>query len=340
MRLAPFAALVGLACGCTDAAKPASGSAEPALVSAPVAIEEPDAPSHKNGIAQFKEPGVYLDGVPVGMLTFGELPVPLAPAWHQERGAVAFRPGDGAPRTRVVLQRRYRMIDYLTAIGVDVERIEELHIYGNQRRAAAVIVSGDDLRGFPDFTFRFGSGVTGKPIPACPVGLGDGKCPDSIGAVAIYVDKPAPTREGGSFYLDGKRLTDIPYYGQPLRGGIRVYRDGRLVSTIKRKLLDAGGQSVTTPDGQQHRGLMAFLRTQGVATDDVLEAWVIYDGRRVRRLGRADLDVATFVANPAHKGEILIGDGQVAAHSLALHTRAVTADQMPIILAHELQADL
>src|SRR5438309_1851973 len=38
----------------------------------------------KNGKARWKDTGVYLDGKPVGMLSFGELPFALLPVWIEE----------------------------------------------------------------------------------------------------------------------------------------------------------------------------------------------------------------------------------------------------------------
>ena len=46
------------------------------------------------GRKKFKDPGVYLDGKPIGMLHFAELPVPLAPVWKEKRKNVAFLPKD------------------------------------------------------------------------------------------------------------------------------------------------------------------------------------------------------------------------------------------------------
>jgi hypothetical protein len=324
--------LSSLVAGCRQAAD-AAAAALPAEVGPPVQIS--DAPTHGNGILSFKDPGVYVDGVPVGMLTFGELPVPLAPVWFEETASVAFRPGDPGPREKIVRQRRYRFADYLEAVGVDLERVRELHIYGNQRRAAAVIVSGAELRDRQDFTFRFGGDVEGKPLPACPDGVGDGKCPDSIGAVTVYLDRTPPVRRGGHFYLDGDRVADIPYHGPALRGGVRVYRDGRLATTIKRNLLRRATTPVSTRGGQERWALYGFLATQGVDLATVAEGWVIHRDRRVRRLSRDQLLGATFVASPGISGEILLGDGAIPTSALALHSRPVAAGDLPTIEPHE-----
>ena len=87
------------------------------------------------------------------------------------------------------------------------------------------MISGKNLREFEDFQFRFGGAIWGKPLPACPESVGDGKCPDQIGTMALYVDKEPPKREGGYFFFEGKRVEGIPYFGEPIRGGIRVYSE-------------------------------------------------------------------------------------------------------------------
>lgn len=289
----------------------------------------------KKGMTRFKDPGVYVDGVPMGMVRFGELPVPLEPYWHEERAAVPYKKGDTHKPYKIVKQRRYRWLDYFKAIGIDTDRIDQVHIYGGAKRRAAVVVTGDELRNHDGFMFRFGSDVYGKTIPACPSGVGDGKCPDVVGAVAIYIDKEAPIREGAHFYLNGERLKDIPYYGEPLRGGVRVYKDSQLATTIKRRKLTEDALKVTTAEGDTRWKFFAFLEMQGVKTDDIVEAWVIQRNLRVKRLSRAQIENATFEATGQKRGEILFGDESIPANALALHTTKVDEKDLPVIEPHE-----
>jgi hypothetical protein len=291
----------------------------------------------KKGASRFKDPGVYVDGVPVGMVRFGELPVPLEPYWHEERASVPYKQGDAHKPYKIVKQRRYRWLDYFNALGIDTERIDQVHIYGGAKRRAAVVVTGKELREHGGFMFRFGSDVYGKTIPACPNGVGDGKCPDVVGAVAVYIDKKAPIREGAHFYLNGERLKDIPYFGEPLRGGVRIYKDGSLATTIKRRKLTQDELKVTTPEGDTRWKFFAFLEMQGVDTKDITEAWVIRQNKRVQKLTREQIENATFEATGQKRGEILFGDMSIPTNALALHTKPVSDSDLPVFLPHELE---
>ena len=289
----------------------------------------------KTGMARFKDPGVYVDGVLAGMLKFGELPVPMPVTWWDEVASVPFSPGSKGPRTKIVKERRYRFTDYFRAIGLDVEEIKEVHIYGGGRRMAASIISGEDLRKHNDLMFRFGGDVWGKPIPSCPSGVTDGRCPDNLTAVTVYIKRKPPAREGRYFVLNGEVVEGIPYYGEPLRGGVRVYLDGRLVTTIKRHKLTDESLALASPDGTLRWKLLEFLKANGVNPEPVQEAWIIHDERRVNRIGRKQLDSTTFIAKEQRSGEILLGDEGAPTNALALHTKRVDKKDLPVILPDE-----
>src|SRR5438128_146882 len=48
----------------------------------------------KKGASRWKDTGVYLDGQPLGVLSFGELPVRLKPVWVEESISAEKRIGD------------------------------------------------------------------------------------------------------------------------------------------------------------------------------------------------------------------------------------------------------
>ncbi len=293
---------------------------------------------HTEGLKMFRDPGVYLDGKPIGMLKWGELPVKLKPTWHKEEAAIPFK--GNQPRTKIVRQRRYRFIDYFKALGIDVKAIKEVHMYGGAKRSIALVIKGDAFRANPSFAFRFGSDVFGKPIPACPSKyFSDAGCPDNINAIAVYIDKKPPERRGGYFYLNDKKVEGIPYYGIPLRGGVRVYLDGPFVAHIKRHKLesvqDLEGVSRLI-DGQRVFSLFAFLKTQGVDTKKVSQAWLIHHDRFVREVSRAELKKATFVAAQRKSGEILFGDEKIACNAISLQSKKISAKNIPHPLAHEI----
>ncbi len=331
-----FCLLLLLGCKEDTASKPAKTKAVVDLN--PVVIEAPPASTktHSNGMERFKDPGVYVDGTPIGVLRFGELPTPLAPFWFEERAAVPFKAGDPGPRFKLVKQRRYRFKDYFKAMGVNVAKVKEMHLYGGNQRAAAVVISGDQLRSSDDFLFRFGGSIWGKPIPACPAGVGDGKCPDQVGTVVLYVKKDPPIRKGGYFYFGDKRIEGIPYFGEPIRGGVRVYLDGPLAATVKRNRLKASGLAPVDAENNTY-SLFAFLKSQGVDTDVVKAARLVAYDRDVATLSREELLGVNFRAGEAGSGEILIGEDEIATHAILLHSNPINPKDLPVLLPEELE---
>ena len=113
--------------------------------------------------------------------------------------------------------------------------------------------------------FRFGGLVGGKAMPHAPDDFGNGETPDKISGVMIYIDRKPPTVTREGIELDGVDQTGVPYYGEPLRGGIRVYLDDKLAAIIKR----AGARSESGDANARRRAaleLRAFLKSHGVDT--------------------------------------------------------------------------
>jgi hypothetical protein len=355
LRTAGLIALLIFGCGKSDSGKK-QVEPEPESATAPTKSSEPSMVSntegkmvaasdswvpkeHTSGIKKFKDPGVYVDGVVKGILKFGELPLSMKPVWFEEEAAVPFKKGDNGPRSKIVKQRRYRWADYFKGLGIDLAKVKEMHIYGGAKRPVAVIIKGDMLRKHADdFQFRFGSDVYGKAIPACPGDIADGNCPDNIRAIALYIERTPPIRKRGYFYLNGERLTDIPYYGSPLRGGVRVYFDGPLVAHIKRhKLKEAGDElKAKTADGSAGIKFFEFLKTQGVDTGSVKEAWLVHKNQFVKRIERAELAEAVFIAGERRGGEILFGNDKIPTNVVALSSERIAASDIPKPEPHEI----
>lgn len=288
----------------------------------------------KKGAGRWRDTGLYVDGKPVGVVTFGELPIGLEPVWIEDEVSAEKNYGDDSPGYRIIKQRHYRFTDYLQAVGVDLKRVREVHVYGPQP-TEVIIVSGAELRKRGDgFMFRFGSDVYGKAIPVVPANFGNGVQPDKISAVTVYVRRPPPKLiPDQGMELDGEIVEGIPYYGEPLRGGVRVYFEDRLATIIKRnQLQDAGDVAVAAADGHVRWRLLGFLEQQGVDTRKIVEGWVIRHEQRRERLTLEALETATFEADPQAKGEILLrpGDGsaQIRAQGLTLHSKHVTLPQI------------
>jgi len=284
------------------------------------------------GQDKWRDVGVYVDGRPVGVVIFGELPIGLKPTWVVEEHSIEFDYGYKGQRTSKSYARRYRMTDFLKALGVDVARIKEIQVMG-PKSTSVIIASGKELRSKKGegFMFRFGAITAGKPIPVVPDSFGNGVQPDKMGAVFVYIDKKPPTldpEEG--LMLDGKPVDGVPYYGDPMKGGVRVYNDDRLTVALKHQGLEEIPAD-TGADGQKHWKLATVLKQSGVDLSKVVEVWAIAEQRRKHKWTRAELDSLTFTEG--EKDQILIDGVKTAA--LALHSHALSPDELPQIRPDE-----
>src|SRR5438067_9777134 len=140
-------AVIGQAAAASQPAKapaaapppPASGSAEGG------GGEDDEGNPLASGAKKWRDTGVYVDGQPVGVLRFGELPIRLKPVWVEQEHSVEFGPDDKGPRVGIRPERRYRFIDYLKAVGVDVAKIKEIQVMG-PKLPEVIIASGKELR--------------------------------------------------------------------------------------------------------------------------------------------------------------------------------------------------
>jgi hypothetical protein len=322
------------ACGGGDqddpvAAPPAEGAA---VTGAAVATTAPAGPATVNldegggGGGEgnkWRDSGVYVDGKPVGVLWFGELPVALKPVWIDGYEMLEFGPGDKGPRERKIKVRRYRIAEYLEAVGVDLRRVKEVHLYAPSGYPG--IVTGRELRRVrKTLLFAFGRETTGKPLIYFPAGMKINTTFDHIGAIAVYVDKKPPTlTEDQDLVVDGRSVYgEIPYFGEPLRGGIRIYKDDRLAATIKRRKLQESLDLATRgDDGELRWNLFQFLEARGVGTADVVAAETVERDLRTARLGREQLAGTWFTAHPSASGQILVGASRQPVEALMLYTR-------------------
>jgi len=277
---------------------------------------------NRNAKGKYRDTGVYVDGAPVGFLAFGDLPSGLAPVEVEGRMMLEFAPGDRGPRSQAIRYTRYRLADYLERVGVPLARVREVHVYGGPRIAGRI--AGADLRRARDgITFSFGRGSRGKALLHLPPGLRLGTSFDHIAAIAVYVARiPPRIRPDAEVEQDGAIVTDIPYFGEPLRGGIRIYKDDRLVTVIKRRRLAGENHLASWYQGQLRWQLAAVLGELGVRLDDVAFGQLIHDERRGRRIPGRELRGAFFVADPARRGEVALGDTGEPMQGLALFTAA------------------
>ncbi len=294
---------------------------------------------NKQGAGRWKDTGVYLDGKPVGFLNFGELPITLRPTWVKDKVSANKRPGTQDPGWRWAQQRFYRFDQYLAALGIEPATVKEIHVYG-PKLSQTNISTGKDLTSpaAAGFMFRFGSNVAGKPIPQVPYKFGNGKTPDKISGVMIYVEKTPPTLTRDGLELAGEPQTGIPYFGDPLRGGVRVYLDDKLAMIIKRQDLNPAGAK-TAPDGELRWNLYTELAAKGVDTAKIVELWALRNELREEKLAGGDLVNLTFEADAQAKGGVRIvsPDGtKTKANVIALHTRPIAPAEIPVVVPDDL----
>jgi hypothetical protein len=285
-----------------------------------------------DGMARFKDTGVYVDGKPVGFLSFGELPIGCKVSWLRDKVSADKRYGTDDKGWKWARKRYYKFTDYFRAVGVDLAKVKEVHLYG-PKGTQTLIVSGKDLRSpaAAQFWFWFGANTFGKPIPHAPDNFGNGRVADKINAVMVYIDKTPPTLvDNEGLFLNGVEQTGIPYYGEPIRGGVRVYLDDKLATIIKRQELDPK-KAVAGPNGEPQWSFARFLADHGVDTAKVVEIWTIRNEVRTEKFPAAALPNLRFEASSQSKGGVLIGDSLGLANAIALHTHALTPAEMPIL---------
>lgn len=252
----------------------------------------------------------YVDGEPRGVLRFLELPPSLPVRWKTLE--------DG----RKV--RRYRVAEYVEALGVRLEDVAAVHFHGGRDRVS--VVTGDQLRKNREtLLFSFTQAESGKPrmhypdVDVMPVNT----FIDLVYNLAVYAKKPAPTWDQAQRALllpDGSKVTGMAYVEGEKPGGTRVYVDSRLRAWIKRKLLP---DKLVTADGDDETrrfSLSGFLEQNGVAMSAVRRLVLLSDDEVLATYeGPKALPASLEFTMPRHsKGQILMTVGPTASRVSAV----------------------
>jgi hypothetical protein len=235
---------------------------------------------------RFRDAVVYLDGVPIAGMAYGELPSGLDAEW------VTFESMYGEKPRRV---RRFNLARYIKALGVDLEKLKAVHMIGGRERVT--ILEGSELRKFADkIQFSFTNSINGKPRFHWPPGIKINDSIDKANDVTLYVEKSPPlwTRHY-TFELDGHELEpgEIAYVTTEIRGGTRIYKDGRLVTILKRNNLNPKNQLGVFPDGPRW-SLKQELARLGVPLDHVRRADVVLFDETIARMSGKELEPLSF----------------------------------------------
>ncbi|MCB9563201.1 MAG: hypothetical protein H6709_16170 [Kofleriaceae bacterium] len=264
-----------------------------------------DDPQTTGGMVKFKEAWVYVDGRPVGLLREAELP-PLPEVWVDQVELLDFKAGDPPPHERTYQVLRWRLSDYFEAVGIDLKKVKAVLLHGGKGTA---LIPGKDFRRTKDkLLFDLTGNNNLKLRVFLPDSLDLNTSFDRYAAVSVIVDKPMPsTDDENDVVIDGTPIQGIPYYGQPLRGGIRVYLDGRLALVIKRNALGDEGRVAA---GEDRWNIAAMLAARGVDTKRVDAADIIGIDESATRVDGATATGLTFTTESQAQGAVTLSNGQ------------------------------
>ncbi|MBP9087389.1 MAG: hypothetical protein KBG15_14795 [Kofleriaceae bacterium] len=306
----------GLGSGSATVAAPTPGTTD--TTGAPGVIHGDkwqDDAGEGGGFKSFKETWIYVDGEPVAAMLVAELPdIPVA--WTLQQEDLDFVRGQPGSHIRKFYVRRWRLTDYFQALGIPLKKIKMVYLHGG---SGVIAVPGDVLRKFSD-GLRFD--LTGMDktksrffLPADMPHFGGF---DRYAGVSVLIDKPVLAVDAHKNLIqDGVELAGIPYHGNPERGGIRIYRDGRLALVIKRNTLGAVGRITPT---EPRWDFAAVLKANGVSDQPVAAADIVYKGVRTRVAGTLFANLQ-FATNSQASGEILLGADAVPANAILLYSK-------------------
>ena len=268
----------------------------------------------------FKETWIYVDGQPKGALLYPEIPSWLPVAWKDDVEGLDFKPGDPPPYDRKVQLLRYRLVDYLKMMGLDINKVKGVYLHGS----GYTFLPHDTLVKYADgITFDFTGNDMTKTRFYWPMDMTVNTSYDRYAAVSVFIDKPLlKLDEHNNPFIDGVEVNGIPYHGNPERGGVRVYLDGRFAMVIKRNTLnDVGRLKPNEPRWSLRKLLEANgVKADNIAAVDVVDEKDTYHQTRERMPDTilAELDFAT-ASNAS--GEITLGKEAKPANAILLYTK-------------------
>lgn len=214
---------------------------------------DPNDPRHGARRMMGLDVAVFVDGVQASVLRYGDLPT--MPSETLEGGAI-----------------RYKLVDYVKAIGVAPASIKSIHVHGNGDRIGSI--EGAELLKEPNrFQFQFLSGITGTPAARWDTdGLKNEFVVHEIRKVTIYVKKASPVVDAKrSCHVgpDGACTDAVPYAEGDAVKGTRIYVDGKMVGFVKRRQLADALVMGDTQTGERKYNVAKLVASFGVDTTGI-----------------------------------------------------------------------
>jgi hypothetical protein len=290
MRIGTLA-LLGLLLSAGCHSKHAQPIAKPAPAAA--ATVEPVSTADTEKRPRLGEAAVYVDGQARGVLRRLELPNTL-------QAHVVTRPG-GEQATR------FYFAEYAKALGIDPLKVRALHLYGGSR--VSLVDRAEFQRIGGEIAFAFSQDDRGKPRVRWPSKkLNVNTAIDMLSAVAFYVDKEPPhllIEEGTLAMPDGSPVEGkVPYAPAEQGNGTRVYVDGALVGTVKRKKLTddliAPGDKESEP---ARFSLLAYASKLSVDAKRAKAVDIISGDDLIARLDSSGAGKVTFRVPSRNRGQ-------------------------------------
>jgi hypothetical protein len=249
--------------------------------------------------ARFRPPVIHLDGEPLAVVRFSELPPDLPVVWKTL--------SDGR---RV---RRYSFVALLRTLGVDAATLSEAHFHGGRARVARI--AGKDLAK-SDVLFSFTQDTRGKARFEWPPLSMVSDTVDGVLAIGLYRDRALPqwNEKKWRLELDGRPL-DGPAYAEELPGGVRVYRDNLLAGVARRANV-----------GESPRVLAGLLDELGIARTDLDSVDLVFGDEGALRFPPSVLEGLTVAGLQGAGGQLSIVGTDLKLSAVLMHT-APNADR-------------
>ena len=290
---------LALSAGCAQKrSQPIARTATPPVASAvPPAVDpsaEQAAPEREKR-PRLGEAAVYIDGKSVGVLRKQELPAKLT--------------GKLVPIGEGYEAYRYGLMDYATSLGIDTKKLRAAHLYGGSR--VALVDRAELTRLGADIQLSFSMGDRGKPrVHFPPKKLNINTTIDMLSGIAFYVDKEPPTLKDNLLVMpDGTTVEGkVPYAPEEQGNGTRVYVDGALVGTVKRKKLtnDLAVPGDANDAGPTKFSLVAYAGKLGVDAKRAKAIDLVAGDDVVAHLAADSAKGVTFSVPSRNRGQALV----------------------------------